>query len=115
MQLGGQVLSQHVEPFSCRVLSEGEIAFVAPRGEMDMATVGAVEQELRRVRAEGYHRVVLDLSGVTFMDSTGLHLTARWTNEASSNGFVFELQRGPATVQRVFELAGMVDWLQFRD
>jgi anti-anti-sigma factor len=82
---------------------------------MDMATVGAVEQELRRVRAEGYERVVLDLSGITFMDSTGLHLTARWTNEASSDGFVFELERGPATVQRVFELAGMVDWLQFRD
>jgi anti-anti-sigma factor len=82
---------------------------------MDMATVGAVEQELRRVRGEGYRRVVLDLSGVTFMDSTGLHLTARWTNEASSDGFVFELERGPATVQRVFELAGMVDWLPFRD
>jgi anti-anti-sigma factor len=109
------VLSQHVEPFSCQVQSEGETAVVAPRGEMDMATVGAVEQELRRVRAQGFQHIVLDLTGITFMDSTGLHLTARWTNEASGDGFVFELERGPATVQRVFELAGMVGWLPFRD
>jgi anti-anti-sigma factor len=115
MIFGGQVLSQHLEPFSCHVLSEGDHAVVAPRGEIDMATVGAVEQELRRARAEGHVRVVLDLRQVTFMDSTGLHLTARWTNEASQDGFVFELEPGPAGVQRVFELAGMADWLPFRD
>ena len=109
------MLSQHIDPFSCQVLSDGDSARVAPRGEMDMATVGAVEQELRRARGEGFNRIVLDLREITFMDSTGLHLTARWTNEASSDGFVFELERGPATVQRVFELAGMADWLPFRD
>ena len=107
--------AQHLEPFSCRVLAEGDRAVVAPRGEVDMATVGAVEQELRRARERGFRQVVLDLRGVTFMDSTGLHLTARWTNEASQDGFAFELEPGPPTVQRLFELAGMVDMLPFRD
>jgi anti-anti-sigma factor len=109
------VLSQHVEPFSCRVVAEGDHAVIAPRGEMDMATVGAVEGELRRARSQGVTKVVLDLSGVTFMDSTGLHLTARWANEATGDGFLFELEPGPPAVQRVFELAGMTDWLPFRD
>jgi anti-sigma B factor antagonist len=78
-----------------------------------MATIGAVEHELRRQIEAGFKRVVLDLRGLTFMDSTGLHLVARWAAEASRDGFEFQLERGSTTVQRVFELAGMTD-LPFR-
>ena len=37
---GGQVLSQHIEPFTCNVTPERDHVIVAPRGELDMATVG---------------------------------------------------------------------------
>ena len=86
---------------------------VAPRGELDMATVGAVEHELRRQVAAGTRAVVLDLRGLSFMDSSGLHLVARWTAEASRDGFEFQIEPGSSVVQRVFELAGMTD-LPFR-
>jgi anti-anti-sigma factor len=74
-----------------------------------MATIGAVEQELRRLVDSGFRSVVLDLRGLSFMDSTGLHLVARWTAESSRDGFQFEIEPGSAAVQRVFELAGMKD------
>ena len=86
---------------------------VAPRGELDMATVGAVEQELRRLLDKDVKVIVLDLGGLTFMDSTGLHLVARWTAEASRDGFAFELAPGQPAIQRVFEISGMTD-LPFR-
>jgi anti-anti-sigma factor len=80
-----------------------------------MATVGAVEQELRRLLERDVKVIVLDLSGLTFMDSTGLHLVARWTAESSRDGFGFELLPGPPAVQRVFELAGMAEVLPLRE
>jgi len=107
-------LSQHIEPFTCNVTPERDHVMVAPRGELDMATVGVLEQELRRLRESGFSKIVLDLGGLSFMDSSGLHLVIRWSADASRDGFVFELEPGPPTVQRIFELAAVIDRLPFR-
>jgi anti-sigma B factor antagonist len=112
--IGGQVLTQHIGPFNCQVTSDGEHAVVAPQGELDMATVGAVEQELRRLRGSGAGKIVLDLGGLTFMDSSGLHLVVRWTSEASKDGFEFELEPGPPVVQRIFELSALEETLPWK-
>jgi anti-anti-sigma factor len=111
--IGGQVLA-NIEPFHCKVIPEGDHVIVAPHGELDMATVGAIEAELTRVRQSGAEHVVLDLGGLTFMDSSGLHLVLKWTAEASRDGLVFELEPGPPAVQRIFELAAVTDELPFR-
>jgi anti-anti-sigma factor len=108
------VLSQHVGPFTCQVSREEGQAVVSPRGELDMATVGAVEQELKQLRGTGVDAIVLDLGGLTFMDSSGLHLIMRWANEASKDGFAFEVAPGPPTVQRIFELAAIEKTLPWR-
>jgi anti-anti-sigma factor len=108
------VLSQHIEPFSCQVTPDRDRVLVLPRGELDMATVGAVEQELRRLRSSGFSKIVLDLGGLTFMDSTGLHLVMRWTAEASKDSFEFELEPGPPVVQRIFDLAAVKETLPWR-
>jgi anti-anti-sigma factor len=108
------VLSQHVGPFTCQVSREEGQAVVSPRGELDMATVGAVEQELKQLRGTGVDAIVLDLGGLTFMDSSGLHLIMRWANEASKDGFAFEVEPGPPTVQRIFELAAIEKTLPWK-
>jgi anti-anti-sigma factor len=79
-----------------------------------MATVGAVDKELKELRRTGVDQIVLDLGDLTFMDSSGLHLIARWTNEASRDGFTLELEPGPPMVQRIFELAAVTDTLPWR-
>jgi anti-anti-sigma factor len=109
-----QVLAHHATVFRCEVVPGRDGVIVSPHGEMDMATVGAVEAELRRARQAGSDRIVLDLSGLTFMDSTGLHLVTRWSSEASNDGFRFEIAPGPPVIQRVFELAQMTDGLPLR-
>ena len=113
-RLGGQVVSQYIGPFTCQVSHEDGQVVVSPRGELDMATVGAVDKELQQLRQSGVAAIVLDLAGLTFMDSSGLHLIARWTNEASKDGFVFELEPGPPMVQRIFDLAAVTDSLPWR-
>ena len=108
------MLARHAEAFRCEVTPERDRVVVSPRGELDMATVGAVEQELRHLRRAGFRAVVLDLRGLTFMDSTGLHLAMRWAKEAAQDGFEFEIEPGPRAVMRIFELAEMTHGLPFR-
>jgi anti-sigma B factor antagonist len=112
--IGGQVLAQDVGPFICEVIPDGERVVVRPRGELDMATIGAVEQELRHLQRKGTRHLVLDLSELSFMDSTGLHLAMRWTQESAQDGFTFEIVPGPPAVMRVFALAEMTHGLPFR-
>jgi anti-anti-sigma factor len=108
------VLSQQIGPFTCQVSREDGQAIVSPRGELDMSTVGAVEKELKELRSAGVDTILLDLGGLTFMDSSGLHLVTRWVNEASKDGFEFELEPGPPAVQRIFDLTAVSDSLPWR-
>ncbi|HEX8105175.1 MAG TPA: STAS domain-containing protein [Solirubrobacteraceae bacterium] len=52
----------------------GDAMRVVVSGELDMATGPRLEEELRRAQAGGHREVVLDLTGVTFFDSTGLQV-----------------------------------------
>jgi anti-anti-sigma factor len=59
--------------------------------------------------------VVLDLRGLTFMDSTGLRLVIRWDTAAHEGGFRFAVVPGQEVVQRVFRLTGMDEHLTVAD
>ena len=109
------MLAQYIEPFRCDVTPGDDQVIVAPHGELDMATIGAVEQALQRHRDRGSRKLVLDLRGLAFMDSSGLHLAARWAQASSRDGFEFEIVPGPRVVQRVFDLAEMTPGLPFRE
>ena len=74
-----------------------------PAGELDMATVGQLEECFSEAHAAGYRRIVVDLSGLDFMDSTGLTLLTRWTLDAQRDGYEFARRarerRDPAPVR----------------
>jgi anti-sigma B factor antagonist len=93
--------------FSCEVGRNGSSAWVRPAGDLDLDTVHRVEAALAELREEGCANLVLDLRGLTFMDSTGLRLVIRWHTAARDEGFQFGIVPGPDVVQRVFRLTGM--------
>lgn len=101
--------------FHIRVDRKDGSACVRPVGELDLATVGELDGRLEALRAEGVRQVVLDLRGLTFMDSTGLSLTARWSAEAARDGFDFALVAGSRPVRRLFALTGLDRRLPFVD
>ena len=85
-------------------------------GELDMAATFSVEGELDRlIEREGVERLVLDLRGIEFVDSTGLRLLVQTDARARERGVELALVRGRQEVQRVFELAGLADVLPFVD
>jgi anti-sigma B factor antagonist len=101
--------------FSCDVGRNGSAAWVRPVGDLDLGTVHRVEAALAGLRDEGCGNLVLDLRGLTFMDSTGLRLVIRWQAAAHEKGFEFAIVPGPEIVQRVFRLTGMETHLTVAD
>src|SRR5215210_1111950 len=53
---------------------EGGVVRVCPFGEVDIDTAGQICEQLENATATGAKHLVLDLRGVTFLNSTGLHL-----------------------------------------
>ncbi len=84
-------------------------------GELDIASAPALTRALDELQVAGAARLVIDLTQVTFMDSTGLRalLLARQRTEGSGQALV--LRPGPHQVQRVFELSGTLERFRFEN
>jgi anti-sigma B factor antagonist len=93
--------------------AEGAVV-VRPRGELDLAST----PDLRAILQEQYNRkasVLLDLSELTFLDSSGLRLIWETAAAAKQQGLELALTSGPPEVMRVFELTGLKKRLNFTD
>jgi anti-sigma B factor antagonist len=99
-----------VDDFSVTRRRAGDAVVVAPVGEIDLLTVDDVRAEVQAAAAET-QRVVLDLRGVSFIDSAGLRLVL----ESSRAIEAFAVVRGPREVQRVFDLVGLDGRLMMLD
>jgi anti-anti-sigma factor len=93
----------------------GRAAVIALHGELDLAGVTVLEQELARLDADGPEVVVVDLRGVEFMDSSGLRAIAMSAFAAQDRGRRFALVPGAAQVMRVFDITRMRHRLDFVD
>ena len=88
---------------------------VSLRGELDLSTVEKVEEELRRIEDRADKLLVLDLTGLTFLDSTGLRLMVTADQRARKAGRRLALVRGPETVHRVFTITKLDERLEMVD
>jgi anti-anti-sigma factor len=57
--------------------------------------------------------VVVDLSELSFIDSTGMRVIVDAWHESQRDGFDLRLTRGSDTVMRAFEMVGLVGDLPF--
>lgn len=93
----------------------GPAHVVGLSGELDIATRPALEDELRIVEASGADEIVLDLSRLDFIDSSGLQLVLGADARSKADGRRLRLVRGPHAVHRTFEITATVDQLPFAD
>lgn len=85
-----------------RCLESG--ALVRLEGEVDMATAKQLDIALRELPRL---RVTVDLSGLTFMDSSGLNALVRAHREFAAEGGELSLEGARQNIRKVFEVSGL--------
>jgi anti-anti-sigma factor len=89
------------------------VVTVSLQGELDLASARRLEECFASIDEQRPTRVVVDLSGLSFMDSSGLRTLLIADALASEHGYELVLLPGQEPVQRVFELTGALDVLRF--
>jgi anti-sigma B factor antagonist len=82
-------------------------------GELDVASASALDATLHEICTDATDALALDLSALTFMDSSGLRLVLLARDLCQRHGCEFMLIPGPAQVQRLFEVTGLIEQLPF--
>jgi anti-anti-sigma factor len=92
---------------------DGATLLISPRGELDISTTQALDVVLRKGIDGDAPRVILDLRGVSFIDSTGLRLLVFAASRSRSNGDRLRMMRGSEAVERVLLVSGLEQSLPF--
>jgi anti-anti-sigma factor len=88
---------------------------ITVRGELDLSTAERLEDALRAAEDRGGERLVLDYSGLEFIDSTGLQVLLDADHRAAAAGRRLVVVLGTGEARRVAELADAVDRLTVSD
>jgi anti-anti-sigma factor len=77
-------------------------------GEVDIETSPALDERLRSVLDQGHSSLVIDLAGVTFLDSTGLSVLIGGLRRCQDGGGELRLRSPRANVRKVLEVTGLI-------
>jgi len=94
-------------PLTIEVHREGDEATLTLTGELDPHTAPTLADELDGVRAEGATTVVLVLSQLSFVDSSGLRVLIAADRSLSEEGGRLVLRSPSETVRRLLEITGL--------
>lgn len=84
-------------------------ATVALRGEVDIQTVDQVRAVLGEALASGPQEIVVDLTGLTFIDSTGLGALIFGFQRSRDAGVRFRLAHASPPVRQILVLSGLLE------
>jgi anti-sigma B factor antagonist len=99
-------------PFTVESGSSEGATVIRARGELDMATVELLDSHLEEAMREA-ESIELDMTGVTFIDSTGLRALIMAREAASAADREFAVVPS-AAVRKLVELAGLADFIPLR-
>jgi anti-sigma B factor antagonist len=104
-----------VEILDVRTEDRNGLVHMALVGELDLSSVAKVQEELRRIEADSPATLVVDLSKLSFLDSTGLRCIVTADERAREQGRRIVIVRGPDAVQRVFAITRLEERLEIVD
>ena len=100
-----------LQPFDVDVQHRDDAAIVRPYGELDIATVETLRVACDAIN--GARSLVLDLRGLSFIDSSGLRLLVEIHRHAQSNGLQLSLIAPSDPADRAIRLSGLDQALPF--
>jgi anti-anti-sigma factor len=100
-----------MRPFEVKTEELNGAIHVQLAGELDISNAAHAEEELRRAEERQPSVLVLDLSELAFMDSTGLRLVVSADQRAREAGRRLAIVQGPDPIKRVFEITRLAERL----
>ncbi len=94
-----------IDRLATEVRSEDGTVVISLQGELDLAASGALDATIAAAAHDGPD-VIIDLTALTFLDSTGLRAILEAVKTARDQGAAVAIVPGPVHVHRVFELTG---------
>jgi anti-anti-sigma factor len=87
------------------------VTHVALAGEFDLAAIEEFESAIEQLEADQPAAMVIDLSELRFMDSSGLRALVMADQRAREAGRRLAIVPGRSTIRRVFEITQLDDRL----
>ncbi len=85
--------------------SEGDAKIVRPVGDIDLSGAPALRQQISQAQQEHPTRLIVDLSGVPYMDSSGLATLVEAMQIARRNDALLIICSLQDKVRSIFEIA----------
>ena len=85
----------------------GDVHVVTVGGELDVATVPEVREELNRITDEGGREIVIDLLAVPFVDSVALGLLVETSKRVKARGGALRIVSADRRIARIIEITGL--------
>ena len=101
--------------FRVDVTTENGAPVLSVRGELDLASSPALEEQVERAVADAPSTVIIDLRELEFMDSTGLSVLIRAHQRAQEAGHRLAIVNGSRQVRRLLSLTGVAERLTVVD
>jgi anti-sigma B factor antagonist len=101
--------------FDLSVSERDGCVVLAVTGELDVATAPQLRQEAVRLTTLGHSRIVIDLSGVDFLDSTGLGVIVGVLKRARTHGGDLAVAGAENHVRKVFDITRISDVVSMYD
>ena len=88
---------------------------LAVQGEVDVYTAPRLRERLVELVTEGKRKIVVDLEGVDFLDSTGLGVLVGGLKRLRSNDGEMSLVSTQSRILKVFEITGLTKVFSIHD
>lgn len=85
---------------------------VVARGDIDLATAPELGNLLRELMTQGIRIIVIDASGVDFLDSSGIRVLVQASNDLEPDGGKIYLENMSAPVARILDITGLTERYQ---
>ena len=92
-------------------IEDGRV-IITMEGELDMANAPGLQSAVESRELADAGTVVLDLQGLTFLDSTGLRVILAAWERCRARGQEFAVTPGSAQVQRLLSITGVGEHLR---
>ena len=102
-------------PLDVDVESRNGVARLALNGELDMASAQQLSEWIEWAEHDGAATIMLDLRGLSFIDSSGLRALIQAHDRANSNGHQLLLVAATEAARRLFEMTGTKHLLDERE